>query len=145
MYTKFEFEGTIKPQYRQIIQALYDTDLDFKEAVHKLKMVPFYDLAEGERGDMMFYGYEGDTKFDENSGFWHLECEIKDYPEDRKPKKSSELFKDAIPIIFEDGMTARELYEEHQISTEYELQKGILKCTNEREIQKAIDTGEYYW
>lgn len=145
MYTKFEFEGTIKPQYRPIIQALYDTDLNFKEAVHKLKMVPFYDLAEGERGDMMFYGYEGDTKFDENSGFWHLVCEIKDYPEDGKPKKSSELFKDAIPIIFEDGMTARELYEEHQIATEYELQKGILKCTNEREIQKAIDTGEYYW
>ena len=52
MYTKFEFEGTVKPQYRPIIQALYDTDLDFKESVHKLKMVPFYDLAESERGKM---------------------------------------------------------------------------------------------
>ena len=48
-------------------------------------------------------------------------------------------------IIFEDGMTARELYEEHQVATEYELQKGILKCTNEREIQRAIDNREYYW
>ena len=147
MYTKFEFEGTVKPQYRPIIQALYDTDSDFKEAVHKLKMVPFYDLAESERGDMMFYGsqWEDETKFDEKSGFWHLECEIKDYPEDGKPKKSSELFKDAIPLIFEDGMTAWELYEEYTVATKYELQKGILKCTNEQEIKKAIDDGEYYW
>lgn len=147
MYTKFEFEGTVKPQYRPIIQALYDTDLDFKEAVHKLKMVPFYDLAESERGDMMFYGsqWEDETKFDESSGFWHLECEIKDYPEDGKPKKSSELFKDAIPLIFEDGMTAWELYEEYMVPMKYGLQKGILKCTNEQEIKKAIDDGEYYW
>ena len=147
MYTKFEFEGTVKPQYRPIIQALYDTDLDFKEAVHKLKMIPFYDLAESERGDMMFYGsqWEDETKFDESSGFWHLECEIKDYPEDGKPKKSSELFKDAIPLIFEDGMTAWELYEEYLVATKYELQKGILKCTNEQEIKRAINNGEYYW
>lgn len=147
MYTKFEFEGTVKPQYRPIIQALYDTDLDFKEAVHKLKMVPFYDLAESERGDMMFYGsqWEDETKFDEKSGFWHLKCEIKDYPEDGKPKKSSELFKDAIPLIFEDGMTAWELYEEYMVSTKYELQKGILECTNEQEIKRAINNGEYYW
>ena len=147
MYTKFEFEGTVKPQYRPIIQALYDTDLDFKEAVHKLKMVPFYDLAESERGDMMFYGsqWEDETKFDEKSGFWHLECEIKDYPEDGKLKKSSELFKDAIPLIFEDGMTAWELYEEYMVATKYELQKGILKCTNEQEIKRAINNGEYYW
>lgn len=147
MYTKFEFEGTVKPQYRPIIQALYDTDLDFKEAVHKLKMVPFYDLVESERGDMMFYGsqWEDETKFDESSGFWHLECEIKDYPEDGKPKKSSELFKDAIPLIFEDGMTAWELYEEYMVATKYELQKGILKRTNEQEIKRAINNGEYYW
>lgn len=146
MYTKFEFEGIVKPQYRPIIKALYDTDLDFKEAVHKFEMVPFYDLADGERGDMIFYGaqWEDETSFDESTGFWHLECEIKDYPEDGKPKKSSALFKDAIPIIFEDGMTARELYEEFHVATEYELQNGVLKCTNEHEIQKAMDNGDYY-
>ena len=110
-------------------------------------MVPFYDLAESERGDMMFYGaqWRDETKFDEDTGFWHLECEIKDYPEDGKPKKSSELFKEAIPLIFEDGMKSRQLYEEHCIASEYELQKGVLKWTNERKIKKAIQDGEYFW
>ena len=98
-------------------------------------------------GGMIFYGaqWREETVFNEDTGFWHFECEIKDYPEDGKPKKSSELFKEAIPIIFEDGMKGNELYEEYRVATEYELQNGILKCTNEREIQRAINNRDYWW
>ena len=154
MYTKFEFEGTVKPQYRPIIKSLYDTDLDFKEAVHNLKMVPFYDLAESERGDMMFYGaqWQEETKFDESSGFWHLECEIKDYPEQNpdgtyKPKNSSKLFIELLPELCETDkyLAYSSFYEEDEMALRFEYIKGKWIQTNKAEYDKAWNEAHGMW
>ena len=117
-------------------------------------MVPFYDLAESERGDMMFYGaqWQEETKFDESSGFWHLECEIKDYPEQNpdgtyKPKNSSKLFIELLPELCETDkyLAYSSFYEEDEMALRFEYIKGKWIQTNKAEYDKAWNEAHGMW
>ena len=151
MYTYFIIKGTVKEQYRQKIQEMYDVSKSgviipwqepryFEKLVDHVGFDLFKDFKTGERSDWIFFGSRnGDDnlcEYDVTTGNWHLEIDMKDYPEDGKPKKSMEMFKDLIPELFEEGMFFSELYEEFYVPSEYELRNGDLVLTNAKEVLK---------
>ncbi len=144
MYTYFVIKGSVKEQYRQKIKQLidyydnHDYDIPFERAVDDIGFDLFKDFKTGQRSSMIFYGSvdfdENVCEYNETTGKWHIECDIKNYPEDGKEKNSMDMFKDLIPELFEDGLFFSELYEEFYVPSEYELRNGELVLTNAKEV-----------
>ena len=151
MYTYFIIKGTVKEQYRHKIQELYDVSKSgaiipwqepnyFEKLVDHVGFDLFKDFKTGQRSELIFYGSvdfdENVCEYNETTGEWHIECDIKNYPEDGKEKNSMELFKDLIPELFEEGLFFSELYEEFDVPSEYELRNGELVLTNAKAVQE---------
>ena len=148
MYTYFIIKGTVKEQYRQKIQELYDVDESdvipwdtsnyFEKLVDHVGFDLFKDFKTGERSDWIFFGTrdcdDNLCEYDVTTGSWHLEIDMKNYPEDGKPKNSMEMFKDLIPELFEDGMFFSDQYEEFDVPSKYELKNRELVLTNAKEV-----------
>jgi len=141
MYTHFVIDGVVKEEFRNIIKELYDINrnhhdilkevMDFRLVVEKFNFKPFQDFAYRERTTLFFYGSqcEDDLEYDEQSGYWHLECEIKDYAECYEGKertRTSECFIASMPDIFEEGATYSKQYEESDAPRKYILKDGKL-------------------
>lgn len=150
MYTYFIVDGTVKKEHRDKMNSLY-TDRNyfnanetrsFKELVDDAGFDLLKAFSEGERADMIFYGRrncdEPICKWDKGSGRLHLKIDIKNYPEDGRPKNSMELFKEAIPELFEEGLSFQEKYEEYRVFSKYELRNGELVLLNGKEVLDDI-------
>ena len=150
MYTYFVIKGTVKEQYRQKIQELYDvSNLDvipwdtpdyFEKLVDHVGFDLFKDFKTGERSDWIFFGSrncdDSLCEYNETTGDWHLEIDMKNYSEIGKPKNSMDMFIDLIPELFEDGLFFSELYEEFNVPSKYELKNGELILTNAKEVKE---------
>lgn len=150
MYTYFIVDGTVKKEHRKKMNSLYtghnylnnNETRSFKELVEDVGFNLLKAFSEGERADMIFYGQRNCNKriceWNKESGKLHLEIDIKNYPEDGRPKKSMELFKEAIPELFEEGLLFQERYEEYHVFSKYELRNGELVFLNEKEVLDDI-------
>ena len=154
LYTHFRFKGKVKPVYWQSLELLYKYRADllaygepFYYSVYRLNIRPLFEFSKGKRAENLFYGQGGSpwhNSFNAKTGLWEIDCVIKDFLEEFRSKKTSECFIEAIPNIFEDGMTYSEHYDEFSIPTKYVLKHGVFKCTNSRKIKKAIKKKTYY-
>lgn len=150
MYTYFIIDGTVKKEHREKMNSLYtdhnyfnnNETRSFKELVEDVSFDLLKAFSEGERADMIFYGCrncdEPVCEWDKESGKLHLEIDIKNYPEDRRPKKSMELFEETIPELFEEGLSFQERYEEYHVFSKYELKNGELVLLNGKEVWDDI-------
>lgn len=150
MYTYFIVDGTVKKEYKEKMNSLYtnhnyfnnNETRSFKELVEDVGFDLLKAFSEGERADMIFYGLRNCDKpvceWGKESGKLHLEINIKNYPEDGRPKKSMELFEEAIPELFEEGLSFQERYEEYHVFARYKLRNGKLVLLNEEEVWDDI-------
>ena len=153
MYTYFIIKGTVKEKYREKVNLLYDDDFckknnyDFEKNVAELDFDLLKEFSKGFRSDMIFYGCRNcDDNFyewDKETGNLHLEIDIKNYPEEGKPKNSMELFEDIIPELFEDGLFYSSQYEEYDVPWEGVLKNGKLVVTNYDEYSKQFESWNY--
>lgn len=160
MYTTYSIDATLKPQYREQFAKLYDLrdngNNNPEDDVKSVGLDILSELITGQRWQAFIYGgWESadPVTFDKETGHWVLETELKDYSENvdpndwhspEKPKKSSELFSDLIPTLFEEKdfeMTRQ--YEEDPLAEHYILKAGKLIQTNKEECRKAYM--EYYY
>lgn len=146
MYTYFIIKGTVKEKYREKMNLLYtDTsDKGLDVLVDEIDFDLLKEFSKGERADLIFYGHRDcDTpvcEWNKETGNLHLEIDIKNYPEDGKPKNSMELFEDTFPELFEEGLFFSSHYEEYYVPFEYELRNGKLVMTNEDDYEKELDS-----
>lgn len=154
LYTHFRFKGTVKPEYRQSLELLYKYRPRFRKSgepfyysLYRFKIKPLFKFSNGKRAEEIFCGWGGSpwhNSYNAKTGLWEIDCVIKDLLEDSWSKKTSEYFIEAIPNIFEDGMTYSEHYDEFSVPTKYVLKHGVFKCTNSRKIKKAIKKKTYF-
>ena len=144
-YTYFVIKGRVKEKYRHKIQQLYDyhnEDATFEKMVDDVGFDLFKDFKTGERSGMIFYGSvdfdEQICEYNEETGDWHIECDIKDYSENGKPKNSMQMFVDLFPELFEDGMYFSSQYEYLDVPWKGELRNGELVCINMKEYNEEI-------
>ena len=150
MYTYFVVDGVVKEKYRDKMNSLYtnrnyfndNETRSFKELVDDAGFDLLKAFSEGERASMIFYGCRNCDdpvcEWDKKSERLHLEIDIKNYPENGRPKKSMELFKELIPELFEEGLSFQERYEEYRVFSKYELRNGELIFLNGREVLDDI-------
>lgn len=148
-YTYFIIKGKVKLNYRHKIQEIYDVaekniipwneECYFENLINHVGFDLFKDFKTGFRSEMIFFGCRnGDDRlcyYDEATGDWHLEIDIKNYPEEGKPKNSMEMFKDTFSELFEEGLFFSELYEEDIYPVEYRLLNENLTCVNPEAIK----------